>query len=344
MKSAANQRREALKTGQLLRWTKVHENLLGTMPDERLAKKLGRSVAAVAARRHLKRIPLRRKWLFRDDKLLGLQPDRQIAMRLALSTSAVSEHRRRLGIPVFDEHSSVTKKLAAMSDREIARLLRMPHQSLLRRRPLNRRTRAPNWSESEDRLVGTWPDDRLARFLGRTSKAVGDRRQKLGILRMPKARPWTAEEDRLLDPAPARGSIKKWTAELAARLGRTAVAVGTRRRQIYGPRVKQRRWSQRELRLLGTRLDREVAVMLGRRCGTVQVKRGTLGIPSYRARQKFKWTPAKDRLLGTQPDKVLANRLGCSYYVAKDRRQKLGVAAVVIRSRTPQKQHLAGTV
>jgi len=241
--------------------------------------------------------------------------------------------------------ATIAAKLATLSDREINRLLRRSSRSLLRRRPAGRRTRAPNWTEAEDRLLGTWPDERLARFLDRTLKAVQTRRLKQGIRFGSPPPRWTADEKRLLDPALARGPIRKWTGEVARRLGRSVVAIRRQRRLKYGPVFPSpRKWSVRELRLLGTRRDREVATLIGRKCVDVQVKRCALGIPSFRARHKFKWTPAADRLLGTQPDRVLAERLGCSHAVLKARRRALGISSVGRRLWTPEEERLVGTM
>ena len=235
-------------------------------------------------------------------------------------------------------------KLAAMSDREIARLLRASHR-LTRRRPARRRAKAPNWTPGEDRLLGKWPDKRVARFLGRTLKGVEGRRLKLGIRFCSPPPPWTPEEERLLDPAAARGPIRKWTRQLARQLGRSVVAIRCHRRLKYGAVCSTpRRWTQRELRLLGTRLDREVAGMLGRTCGNVQVKRCSLGLPSYRARHKFRWTAGKDRLLGTESDRVLAERFGCYRKEVESRRHALGIPSRVYRLWTPEEERLVGTM
>ena len=335
-----------LRPARQFRWTKEEDALLGTMPDERLAKKLSRSVEAVRSRRHEKRISLRRTWRPEDDRLLGTRPDSQIARLVKWTTSSVSERRRRLGIPSFDEQrrSSLTKKLAAMSDQKIARLLRRSHQ-LDHRQPASRRKSAPKWTAAEDRLLGKWPDERVARFLGRPVKGVQSRRLKLGIRFASPAPRWKPEEERLLDPTAAPGPIRKWTGELSRRLGRSVAAIRNHRRLKYGPvSPPGRRWTRRELRLLGTRPDLEVARLVGRRCGNVQVKRGLLDIPSSRARQKFRWTPAKDRLLGTQDDRDLAERFGCSYAVLKQRRQKLGVAGFGNRPWTKEEERLVGTM
>ena len=82
---------------------------------------------------------------------------------------------------------------------------------------------------------------------------------------------------------------------------------------------KPRRWTKRELALLGTKPDAEVAELTGRTFGTVWQKRRALGIaqPALRFR---KWTPAEDKLVGTAPDAEIALRLGRTESAIKSRR------------------------
>src|SRR5882672_9805134 len=114
--------------------------------------------------------------------------------------------------------ATVAEKLAAMSDQQIARLLRGSHR--LAHRRIRRRTKGPGWTAREDQLLGKWPDKRLGRFLGRTYKAVQGRRLKLGIRFAPRGRPWTPDEERLFDPSLTRRPIQRWIAQVAQQLGR----------------------------------------------------------------------------------------------------------------------------
>jgi hypothetical protein len=181
-----------------------------------------------------------------------------------------------------ESRRSVTaEELAAMSKREIVRLLREP--SRLVGVAISGKSGWVSWTPAEERLLGTWPDERVAQFLGRTLLAVKAHRRRLGRRRKPPGKAWTIEEDKLLDPAEARRPIAKWTAKLAARLGRTVVAVSIRRTKVYGAMLN-RRWTRREIQMLGRLPDREVAAAIGRHYDAVAVKRGAMGIPSYRAR------------------------------------------------------------
>jgi hypothetical protein len=89
--------------------------------------------------------------------------------------------------------------------------------------------------------------------------------------------PWTADEDALLGTMP--------DADVAARTGRTLVAVQSRRYVFGVPNV---------------------------------MKRNPISKPP-------RWTPKRERLLGTMPDTVVARKLRCSPISVFNRRKKLGI-------------------
>ena len=83
-------------------WHRAEEELLGTMPDRKLARRLKRSVLSVASRRRARHIPIfhpkKHRWTPADDKLLSERPDAQVAMLLGISRLAAKHRRLRLGI------------------------------------------------------------------------------------------------------------------------------------------------------------------------------------------------------------------------------------------------------
>lgn len=83
-----------------------------------------------------------------------------------------------------------------------------------------------------------------------------------------------------------------------------------------------RPWTSRELPLLGTRSDAEVARLTRRTFGTVWQKRRALGIaqPTLRFRR---WTSAEDALVGTAADAEIARRLGRTKMAVQVRRAVL---------------------
>ena len=80
-----------------------------------------------------------------------------------------------------------------------------------------------------------------------------------------------------------------------------------------------RPWTDKELALLGTRPDAEVAELTGRTFGTVWQKRRALGI-AQPALQFRRWTPAEDKLVGTGPDAEIARQLDRTESAVKSRR------------------------
>ena len=138
-----------LPRGRLWSWWEVE--LLGSMPDRRLARRLHRSVQSVTARRRAAHIPIFNskihRWTPADDKVLSERPDAQVAMLLGISPLAVKARRLRLG------------------------MLR-PGREYVRLRP---------WQPAEDALLGTASDSELARRLGRGISSVRQRRIQLGL-------------------------------------------------------------------------------------------------------------------------------------------------------------------
>jgi hypothetical protein len=86
-------------------------------------------------------------------------------------------------------------------------------------------------------------------------------------------------------------------------------------------------WSAREIRLLGTRPDLELARRLQRSVHSVWRKRRSLGVP-YRAPHFRRWTPADLKLLGTAPDKAVAALTGHPVRSVASKRVELGLVPV----------------
>src|SRR2546430_15911941 len=84
-------------------WTRKEDQMLGRIPDAELARKLKRTLAAVAQRRSKRGIPKanaqRHYWDRKQEALLGKLPDEKIARRLGRSLFSVKVRRIRLGIP-----------------------------------------------------------------------------------------------------------------------------------------------------------------------------------------------------------------------------------------------------
>jgi len=122
-----------------------------------------------------------------------------------------------------------------------------------------------------------------------TRKQVKERRERAIRLNLAKymmpcpnpggSRPWTRKELRALGKATDE--------EVAARIGRTEIAVRCKRCQLGIPKHDpwMRPWSVSELALLGTDDDEAIAEQLGRTIEAVQLKRWKLRIPRKRDRR-----------------------------------------------------------
>ena len=76
--------------------------LLGTMPDQDLARRIGRSFAAVRVRRYQLGLPnqnpLWKSWTEKDMALLGKFTDQEVSTRTGHSVGSVKYKRLQLGI------------------------------------------------------------------------------------------------------------------------------------------------------------------------------------------------------------------------------------------------------
>jgi hypothetical protein len=83
------------------RWTEEDLALLGTAPDEEVARRIGRTANAVRVMRDRLGIPRPAggRWRDGDMALLGTLPDREAARRLGRPLKSVTQKRCQLGIP-----------------------------------------------------------------------------------------------------------------------------------------------------------------------------------------------------------------------------------------------------
>jgi hypothetical protein len=81
-------------------WTAEELALLGTMPDEDVAARIGRTATGVRVKRSRCRIPnpAGTWWNAQEIALLGTLPDREVARRIGRSLQAVTQQRIKLGI------------------------------------------------------------------------------------------------------------------------------------------------------------------------------------------------------------------------------------------------------
>ena len=88
--------------------------------------------------------------------------------------------------------------------------------------------------------------------------------------------------------------------------------------------VRQRDWTEKEISLLGTVSDRELARTTRRTLVAVKSKRRALDIPTLDPKQRD-WTKKEDTFLGKHSDRQVARRLGRTSSSVQHRRQRLGI-------------------
>jgi hypothetical protein len=101
----------------------------------------------------------------------------------------------------------------------------------------------------------------------------------------------------------------------------------------------RRKWTERELAMIGTDSDRAVAEALGLPVGVVRYKREQLGILHF----PEPWKETELRLLGTAPDSQLARTIGRSASAIRRMREKLGIATFEAQPWTEREVALLGT-
>jgi len=251
------------RTGRKSTWTPERDALLGTMPDARLARRLGLTPNAVFERRRARGIApfapsaaeRRKKWTKRRLARLGQVTDRELAEELGMTASSVVEKRMSLGIPSCTGRPGRPRR---------------------------------HWTKEELALLGRLHDTEVARRLGIGRRYVWAKRRELGILARTEkeieAR-WTPQRLARLGKVPDR--------QLAAEMGITAAAVrGVRERRGIvrhrskpaartrgsGGRPARQPWTPERVRRLGTVPDDVIAKEMGLTTAAVSAYRTRLGI------------------------------------------------------------------
>ncbi|MCX6878453.1 MAG: hypothetical protein NTW21_32260 [Verrucomicrobia bacterium] len=142
-----------------------------------------------------------------------------------------------------------------------------------------------------------------------------------------KPRQWTRGELNLLGKMEDRELAKKLgVSRSTVRVKRRGLGIATRYSRM--PKLPASAWSKRDLALLGTMPDANLAARLKLKHHSVFKMRQSLKIASY-ARQKLwhKWTAKDIALLGTKPDSVFAKRFGTTIGAVSAKRRFHGITS-----------------
>jgi hypothetical protein len=200
-------------------------------------------------------------------------------------------------------------------------------------------TKSDPWIPEEDKLLCKLSTAELVGVLGRTFKAIGARRQVLGIrIRPPgEGMPWRKSEIRLLG--------RDEDTVIAKCLGRSVTSVQNKRRKLGIPPASGHFWTPQEEALIGRLSDVEAARQLGRGLRAVQHRRRKLGMAFFRVVNRRQWSAAEDALLGTDLDAVIAKRLGRTKSSVVTRRLKKGISVKPNKHYwTPEELAILGTM
>lgn len=287
-------------------WPQELIEQLGRVSDIEIARRAGVGVQVVRDERRSRGIaPFveprpKMEWTQAALSLLGMASDKEVAAELGTNSSTVRNKRISLGIPPF-------------------------------RDPGVRRW--TSWTADRVRLLGTASDETVARRLGLSRTAVRQKRRLLGIA--PNVPPhrgyeWSEEVLGLLG--------KVHDIEVERRFGIKKILVWRKRKELgispYDPSTLPLVRGE-ELRKMLELPTPELERLYGMSPKTVRKLRHELGVaaPARRARLVFgghDWTPDELVLLGVLPDQEVAERVGVTREAAKQKRQKLGRAAVLL--------------
>lgn len=142
------------------------------------------------------------------------------------------------------------------------------------------------WTKREIDMLGKYPDPDVAKRLNRSVRSIQRIRRELGIARFSRLK-MTPTHQALL------GTMKDEV--LAKKLGLSVFTIKDWRRHLKIPpfAAKKRRWTERELTMLGKYDDSEVARRLNRDLETVRRKRIALAPNGVQGR----WTQVEMGLL-----------------------------------------------
>ena len=196
-------------------WSAKDEEILGTMSDGDVARKLQVPRTQVSHRRkQLGIAPFDRKktvrWTKAKLELLGKEPDQLLARQWGYSSQVVALKRESLGIP----HSAHVARiwtdeelalLGVITDPQLAKKIGISPRSVAHKRqelgiPATQTAGPYNWKKRDLARLGKMPDDELAIELGLSDSFVAQKRRQLGI-------------------HPFRSSDQRWTDQIFKKMG-----------------------------------------------------------------------------------------------------------------------------
>jgi hypothetical protein len=337
-------------------WDEEKIEMLGTMPDSEVARRLGvahanvrykRMALGIAACKNMKGYV----WKQKDIRLLGKKSDEEVAALLGLTKTTIRNKRVELGIGAFAYQSKLWREwaeeelamLGKFTDKEVGRRLNIKEMCVASKRHVlgiepfqprgvnkSPRPNAVKWTRQNVELLGKIPDKRIAEIMGVCRKSIMRKRKQLGIESYADATQfwhrWTEEQIAKIGTMTDRA--------MGEELGISVMCVVLKRRslgiQAYTKTLEGGRnhvWKDEEIGMLGKKPDAKVAQEIGLSIGAVRNQRVRLGIPSYFESKsgRIVWTPELVERLGKKSAAELAEELGVSTQAIYEKRKQVGI-------------------
>lgn len=334
--------RLAAEEGAQACWTDEELSLLGKLPDGEVALRTGREAEAVQWKRLSLRIPSFRGTLRNVHD--PVEPE-----KVTLAFGPYAPPRTRRGKFLFCELRG-TVKVGDFSNGPIPWPMKHGTRSIILCGDLIRAVRneseiavAYQWGVCLG-VVGKWrralevgpmtPGTRRLKSSNSSKAMTALLRAHLTRVKVGKPIRFTPEGKARAVAARRRPRTERWYESMAKHFA-------ARRGKLVDPSDKP--WTPEEEKFLGTRPDKEVAVLLNRSVGAVTSRRLGKKI-AYRNPTRRPWTAAELEMLGKVADREIARRTGHPLLSVRSKRRKLGY---LVRPHpkpwTPEEEKLLGT-
>jgi DNA-binding Lrp family transcriptional regulator len=317
---------------QNIDWEAIDE-ILGTMPDAKVAEYFKIDAALVTHRRLSLEIPAFCINWSEIDPYLGSIPDVEASKRFGVSVTTITKRRMELHLEPYSkriEWKNIDPLLGTMTDKQLSRKTGITTSTILYRR---KKLKIPAYMKFEvdwakiDPLLGVITDGDLSRIYNISRTAVSGRRRKLDInahsesenrKNIPTRIDWEGI-DALIGTMPDTALAKKFSI--------SASAVGRRRLVLRLAVYKKQSYDisviDNDINVLS---DRKISAKYKIPFSSVKRYRLSKGIQSTYERVNYNWHGIAP-LLGKYSDKSLARKYNISLNAIHYRRRKLNIPA-----------------
>ena len=322
-------------------WTANEIKLLGTMFDTQLAPIVGLAPCTVTNYRNSLGIEAFSErgpviWTGIMLRNLGEMSDKDFSEYFEVSPLTTCCKRILMDIPSFTTGDltpipilvdAAIKKLGTQTDASLskeykrARYIIRLHRHIRGIEPFKGVAKSKyNWTKSIIKKLGIIGDSDLARLTGITKEMVRQKRLQLGIK--------TANRQENIKWSEAMiKQLKLMEDSYLAQGLKITVKTVTQKRESLGIKahIGPKKWTTRELKLLGTDTDVNIANQLSLSASLIARQRKILNIPSFKGSKPFKWKKSSLAMLGKFTDADIAFELGINASTIWKKRKELNI-------------------